>query len=51
MNNDNGHAHGTSFSGHAQSIPINRHTHRTMEHAWHAQSVKSMHVEYFRTNK
>ena len=29
INDDNGHAHRTSLSGHAQSIPTNRHLHRT----------------------
>ena len=30
INNDNGHAHKTSLSGHVQSIPTNRHSHRTI---------------------
>ena len=30
INNDNGHACRTSLSGHAQSIPTNRHSYRTM---------------------
>ena len=36
--NDNRHANRTSFSGHAQFIPINRHAHRTMGHTGHAQT-------------
>ena len=30
INNDNGHAHRTSLSGHAQFIPTNRHLLRTI---------------------
>ena len=31
INNDNGHAHRTSLSGHAQSITTNSHLQRTIE--------------------
>ena len=43
ISNDNGHAHRTSFSGHAQSIPTNRHVHRTIRHTWHAQTSEQAH--------
>ena len=36
IDNDNGHAHRTSLSGHSQSIPANRHFHRTIGHTGHA---------------
>ena len=38
FSNDNGHVHRTSFSGNAQSIPTNRHVHRTIGHTGHAQT-------------
>ena len=43
INNDNGHAHRMSISGHALSLPSNRHLHRTMEHPGHAQTPKHAH--------
>ena len=43
ISNDNGHAHRTSFSGHAQSIPTNRHSHRTIGHTGHAQTSEHVH--------
>ena len=43
INNDNGHVHRTSFSGHAQSIPTNRHMHRTLGHAWQAMNLEHVH--------
>ena len=42
VNNDNGHAHRTSFIGHAHSIPTNTYTHRTIGHTGHA--LNSEHV-------
>ena len=50
ISNDNGLVHRTSFSGHVQSIPTNRHVHRTTEHTGNAQTL-SMHIEHLRTNK
>ena len=38
VSNDNGDVQRTSFSGHAQSIPTNRHAHRTIGHTQHAQT-------------
>ena len=38
INNDNRLAHRTSFSGHTQSIPTNRHMHSTLGHTGHAQN-------------
>ena len=43
ISNDNGHAHRTSFSGHAQSIPANMHSHRTKGLTRHAQTSEHMH--------
>ena len=43
INHDNGHAHRTSFSGHAQSIPTNRQVHRTIGHTGHAQTSEHVH--------
>ena len=43
VNNDNGHVHRTPFSGHAQSIPTNRHTHRTIGHTGHALNLEHVH--------
>ena len=43
INNDNGQAHITSFSGHAQSIPTNRHTHRTIGNTRHALNSEHAH--------
>ena len=43
INNDNGHANKTSFSGHAQSIPTNRHVHRTTGHIGHALNSEHAH--------
>ena len=37
INKHNGHAHRTLISGHAQTLPPNRHLHRTIEHLGHAQ--------------
>ena len=37
INNDNGHAHRTPISGHAQSLPPNRHAHRIIEHPMYVQ--------------
>ena len=42
-NNDNGHAHRTSVSGHPQSIPTNRYSHRTMGHTGHALNSEHVH--------
>ena len=36
INSSNGHAHKTYISGHAKSIPTNRHSHRTLGHTGHA---------------
>ena len=47
INNDNGHAHITTLSGHAQSIPSNRHLHRTFGHTGYA--LNSEHAQ--RTSK
>ena len=38
VSNDNEHVHRTSFNVHAQSIPTNRHAHRTIGHIGHAQT-------------
>ena len=38
ITNDNGHMHRISFSGHAQSMPTNRHVHRTKGHIGQAQT-------------
>ena len=38
VSNDNGQAHRTSFNGHAQSSPTNRHMHRTTGHIGHAHT-------------
>ena len=43
INNDNGHVHNTPFSGHAQSIPTNRHVHGTIGHTGHAQTSDHAH--------
>ena len=42
-NNDTEHAHRTPFSGHAQSIPTNRHLHGTIGHTGHAQNSEHVH--------
>ena len=41
--NDNGHVHSTSLSGHAQSIPTNRHIYRTLGHIRHALNSEHVH--------
>ena len=41
--NGNGHAHKTSFSACVQSIPIIRHTHRTIGHTGDAQTSELVH--------
>ena len=41
INNDNRHAPRTSLSGHVQSIPTNRHLHRTIRHTGHALNFQS----------
>ena len=43
INNDNGHAYRTSLSGHAQSIPTNRHLHRTLKHTGYALNSEHAH--------
>ena len=43
ISNDNGHAHRTSFSGHAQSFPTNRHAYRTVGHTGHAHISEHVH--------
>ena len=43
INNDNRHALRTSFSGHAQSIPTNRHTYRTIGNTGNAQTSEHAH--------
>ena len=43
INNDNEHVHRTSLSGHAQSIPTNRHLHRTLGHIGHALNSEHVH--------
>ena len=43
ISNDNGHVDRTSFSGHAQSIPTNRHVHRTIRHTRQDQTSKYVH--------
>ena len=43
ISNDNGHAHRTPISGHAQSILTNRHAHRTIGHTEHAQTSEHGH--------
>ena len=47
IKNDNGHTYRASFSGHVQTIPANRHVHRTIRHTGHAQTSKHA----LRTNK
>ena len=39
INKGNGHTHRTSLSGHAQSIPTNRHSQRTIGHALNSEHV------------
>ena len=39
INNENGHVHRASLSGHAQSIPTKRHLHRTIEHALNSEHM------------
>ena len=41
--NDNGHEHSTPISGHVQSIPTNRHLHRTIGHTGNAQTSEHVH--------
>ena len=36
VNNDKGHVHKTTICKHPQSLPTNRHAHRTTEHTGHA---------------
>ena len=43
INSSNGHAHRTYISGHAQSIPTNRHVHRTLGHTGHALNSEHAH--------
>ena len=43
INNGNGHAHRTSLSGHAQSIPNNRHLHRTIGYTGHDMNSEYAH--------
>ena len=43
INNDIGHAHRTSLSGNAQSIPTNRHSHRTIGHTGYALNSEHAH--------
>ena len=43
INNDNEHTHTTFLSGHAQSIPTNRHLHRTIGHTGHALNSENVH--------
>ena len=43
INNDNGHVHRTSLSGHTQSIPTNRYLHRTIGHTGHALNLEHAH--------
>ena len=43
ISNDNRHVQRTYFSRHAQSIPINRHVHRTIGHTRHAQTFEHAH--------
>ena len=40
---DNGNAHRTNISKHAQSLPTNRHAHRAKEHTRHAQTFEHVH--------
>ena len=40
INNDNGKVHRKPISGHVQSLPCNRHAHRTIEHPRHAQTYE-----------
>ena len=42
-NNDNGCVHRTSLSGHSQSIPTNKHLHRTIGHTGHALNSEHAH--------
>ena len=43
INNDNGHVHRTSFSGHAQAIQSNRHSYRTIGQTEHALNSGCVH--------
>ena len=43
INNDNGHAHRTSLIGHTQSIPTNRHSHRSLGHTGYALNSDHVH--------
>ena len=43
VRNANGHAHRTAFTGLAQSIPTNRHVHRTIGHTGHARTSEHVH--------
>ena len=43
LNNDNGHAHRTSLSGHAQSILTSSHLHRAIGHTGHALNSEHAH--------
>ena len=42
-NNENEHLYRTSFSGHVQSIPTNRHSHRTVGNTGHALNSEHAH--------
>ena len=44
ISNDNGHVQRTPFIGHAQSIPTNRHVHRTIGHTGHAQTFEHAYI-------
>ena len=44
--NDNGHPHRPSFSGHVQSIPTNRHSHRTIGHTGYALNSEHMYKTF-----
>ena len=43
ITNDNGQTYRTPISGHALSLPPNRHVHRTIEHPGHAQTSEHAH--------
>ena len=43
INNANGHAHRTYISGHAQSIPTNRHSYRTIGNSGHTLNSENVH--------
>ena len=43
IRNDNGPVHRTPISGHAQSIPTNRHVHRIIGQTGHAQTFEHVH--------